>query len=304
MDSSDGQWYVERVHGDLSLRMKLRSVLYSGRTRYQRVEIIETEPMGRTLVLDGKTQSAEIDEFVYHEALVHPALLTHPQPRHVFIAGGGEGATLREVLKHRTVQRAVMADLDGELVEVCKRQLPAWHAGAFDDPRTELFAGDARQALESSDSPYDAIIVDVTDPMENGPSLALFTRSFYELALRRLTPQGVLVTQAGPAALSMTGVFTPVTHTLETVAGLVYPYRVNMVSFGCDWGFAMASLGDAPTALTPAEVDRRVRERIAGNLRFYDGMTHAGIFGLPKWLREAIAAETTVLTEETQVFLA
>ncbi len=298
--STEDEWYVESVQPTLFQQLKLTARIYSGRTAYQQVEVIETDPLGRTLVLDGKTQSAEGDEFIYHEALVHPGLIAHPGPRDVFIAGGGEGATLREVLAHRTVDRVVMADLDRELVELCKELLPSWHRGAFDDPRAELVFGDARRVLEEREQPFDAIVIDVTDPAETGPSLPLFTDSFYRLALSRLRPGGVLVTQAGPAALGMSRVFSAICHTVHEAAGSVAPYRVDMLSFGSSWGFAMTG---ATTALTAEEIDGRIRERVATDLRLYDGAAHAGLFSLPRWLRHDLDNEDRVITDDAPVFL-
>ena len=116
MDLS-GKWYLETVFPDLAVMLQVREVLHSGQTAYQKVDVLESEIFGRSLVLDGKTQSTERDEHVYHEALVHPAMLFHPCPRTVFIGGGGEGGTLREVLCHRSVERVVMLDLDKEVVD-------------------------------------------------------------------------------------------------------------------------------------------------------------------------------------------
>jgi spermidine synthase len=300
--STGDEWYVESVQPTLFQQLKLAARIYSGHTAYQQVEVIETDPLGRTLVLDGKTQSAEGDEFIYHEALVHPGLIAHPGPRDVFIAGGGEGATLREVLAHRTVERVLMADLDRELVELCKELLPSWHRGAFDDPRAELVFGDARRLLEEQDQRFDAIVIDVTDPAETGPSLPLFTESFYRLALSRLRPGGVLVTQAGPAALGMSRVFAAICRTLREAAGTVAPYRVDMLSFGSNWGFAMTGATTA-AALTAEEIDGRIRERVATDLRLYDGAAHAGLFSLPRWLRHDLDSAGRVITEDSPVFL-
>jgi spermidine synthase len=131
----EGDWFVDQDSpGDL-VAVRREEVLAAGRTPFQEYEIFVSSLWGMALILDGRLQSAELDEFVYHEALVHPALVAHPDPRRVLVMGGGEGATLREVLRHRPVSRAVMVDLDGELVEVCRRHLPSFHEGAFDDPR-------------------------------------------------------------------------------------------------------------------------------------------------------------------------
>ena len=129
---------------------RLRRVLYQGRTRWQNVLIADTYNYDRVLMLDGAIQSAESDESLYHELLVQPAMLAHDEPRDVLIIGGGEGATLREVLSHASVRRAVMVDLDRELVELCREHLFQWHQGAFDDPRCELLAEDGRAYLELS----------------------------------------------------------------------------------------------------------------------------------------------------------
>ena len=133
-------------------------------------------------------------------------------------------------------------------------------------------------------------------------SLPLFTESFYRLALSRLRPGGVLVTQAGPAALGMSRVFTAVCHTLGRAAGNVAPYRVDMLSFGSSWGLAMAG-APTVTALTAREVDDRIRERVATELRLYDGAAHAGLFSLPRWLRRELESEHRVITEDSPVFL-
>ena len=302
-DLPPGQaWYTEPVRATLHHSLVLKHVIFSGATALQRVDILDTDPFGKTLVLDGKTQSAAADEFIYHEALVHPALVAHDAPADVFIAGGGEGATLREVLAHRTVRRAVMADLDGELVGLCREHLPEWHAGAFDDPRAELEIGDARAALERRGAEFDVIVIDVTDPTEAGPSLPLFTAEFYAMAARRLKPGGVLVTQAGPATLGMTKALTAIRHTVAQAFGRADAYAAEVPSFGGAWGFVIAGGPDA-AALDAAEADRRVAERVERSLRFYDGKTNQGVFALPKWLRERLAAERHVIRPDAPVYI-
>ena len=138
-----GGWIEFSLAAGERAAYEVTRVLYEGRTRFQEVRIVETRPYGLALFLDGAPQSAVADEFVYHEALVHPALVAHPSPRRVLIAGGGEGATLREVLRHPTVEQATMVDIDGELVELARRHLEPMHRGAFDDPRARVIVGDA-----------------------------------------------------------------------------------------------------------------------------------------------------------------
>ena len=146
-DSRD--WITEAITPNLLQLTEVSRRVYSGHTPFQKVEIVDTVSFGRVLLLDGKTQSTEADEFVYHESLVHPVLLSIPDPKRVFIGGGGEGATLREVLRHRSVKEAVMVDLDAEVVALCREHLATWHQGAFDDPRTTLVHDDALTFLET-----------------------------------------------------------------------------------------------------------------------------------------------------------
>src|SRR4051794_33786989 len=174
----------------------LTQVVLRQQTQFQLLEIVDTLSHGRALYLDNKIQSAELDEFIYHEALVHPALILAGTPRRVFVAGGGEGATLREVLRYPSVERVVMVDIDAEAVQACRTHLRAWHQGAYDDPRVELVHADARQALAESAEQFDAIVVDITDPLTDGPSYRLFTREFYSLVAERLAPHGALAVQA------------------------------------------------------------------------------------------------------------
>jgi len=147
------------------------------------------------LILDNEFQSAERDEFIYHESLVQPAMVLHPRdefiyheslvqpamvlhpdPKKVAIIGGGEGAAIREVLSHKTVDTAVMVDLDEKVVECAKEYLPSFHDGSFSDERTTLLFEDGRKFMEETDVTFDVIIIDITCPLESGPAYKLFTR--------------------------------------------------------------------------------------------------------------------------------
>ena len=298
-----GNWFMESVSPDLAVMLRVREILYSGETPYQKVEIIDSEVFGRTLVLDGKTQSTERDEFVYHETLVHPAMLCHPDPRRVFIGGGGEGGTLREVLAHRTVQEVTMLDLDREVVDLCRRYLPNHHQGSFDDPRTSLLHQDARGFLAEDGEGYDVIILDLVDPLEGGTAFLLYTEEFYRIARARLNSGGVLVTQSGPAGLpNHQECFTTIYNTLRRVFVHAAGAQVHVPAFQTLWGFTLAS--DSP--LLPAEgqsVDELLADRVSIGLKHYDGETHRGMFSLPKYLRNGLENETRVNRDAAPVFM-
>ena len=303
MEEITGKWLLETVYPDLAVMLRVQQVLFSGRTEYQHVEVVESNLYGRSLVLDGKTQSTERDEHIYHQALVQPAMLLHPNPVDVFIGGGGEGGTLREVLSHRSVARAVMLDLDQQVVELCRQYLPEHHQGSFDDPRAQLLHQDARAYLNSGGDAFDVMVMDLVDPMEGGPAYLLYTRQYYEIAKSRLKEGGLLVTQSGPAGLlSHQECFTTINRTLSSTFAYCVGYQVHVPAFQTLWGFNIAS--DSPVRTLDAdEVNRLIAERLGRELDFYDGETHQSMFNLPKFLRSGIANETRVNLDEAPVFM-
>jgi len=277
-------------------------MLYSGQTRFQKIEILRSGAYGRFLTLDGKIQSSEADEFVYHEALVQPPMLAHPQPETVFIAGGGEGATLREVLAHDTVKRAVMVDIDAEVIEVCRRLLPEYSQGAFDDPRTELLHSDARKYLEESQESFDVIIIDLPEPIEEGPAYLLYTQEFYHIVRERLTANGIISVQSGSASWTELENLSAVSNTLKSVFPIVRIYQTDIPSFGGPWGFCVAADKLDPAACSAADIDRRIAERSLKHLRFYDGITHQAVFSLPRHIRDELAKPGRLIADDAPLF--
>ncbi|MFO7996094.1 MAG: polyamine aminopropyltransferase [Dehalococcoidia bacterium] len=300
-DPDKHKWFSDYVSPDLTVLHSIKERIYSGRTEFQSVDIVSTGSFGVCLILDGKVQSSEADEFVYHEALVHPVMLTHPHPQTVFIAGGGEGATLREVLTHKTVKRAVMVDIDKEVVDICRRFLPSWHQDAFDDPRTEVHFVDARKYLEESSSRFDVIIIDLVDPLEEGPARLLYTREFYQTLKQRLGRDGIMAVQAEPAEWRNSDNFTAIASTLRNVFPVARPYQIHVPSFLSLWGFVSASQSLDPSELTPEEIDARISTRISKKLKSYDGLTHRAMFTIPKHIRQELATTTKVITDKEPI---
>jgi spermidine synthase len=266
-------------------------------TKFQQMEILETAHYGKCLVLDGRMQSTAADEFVYHEALVHPALILPDRPQTALVIGGGEGATLREVLRWRSIRKAVMVDIDDAVVDACRQHLPEMHQGAFADPRTELRHEDARAYLETTRERFDVIVHDLTEPMEEGPACFLFTREFFRLLSDRLTDQGVLTMQAGMTKVGELDFYCAMGRTLREVFPVVAPYQVFMSSFGTPWGFMAAAKAGDPRTLAPEIVDRRLAEGVTGELGFYDGLAHRHLFSLPKHLRGALDRSGRLVTD-------
>lgn len=301
-ESKSYKWFLDSLSPVEGHMHGIDTIIYTKQTAYQKVEIIDTFSYGRCLILDGKMQSSEADEFIYHEALVHPAMLTHPNPKKVFVVGGGEGATVREILRYSSVERVVMVDIDQEVVESCREHLPSWHAGAFDDPRTVLAYQDARLWLEETRETYDIIIIDISEPVEEGPAYLLYTKEFYALVTERLSPDGIISLQAGTTSAKNLLNFTSVYQTLKQSFPVVSGYQACIPSFGLPWGFALASKQFDPQALDIKEVNQRIADRVTGDLLYYDGETHQGQFLLPKHVRREMALQDRIIEDNHPLF--
>jgi len=298
---------TEEIEPGLRVHYGIKKLYGSTETKWQQVDFVDLEPFGKTLVIDGLIQSTQCDEFVYHECLVHPAMLLHPNPKRVYIGGGGEGSTAREVLKHKSVTKCVMVDIDGEVVKFCKDNLPE-NAEAFADPRFELHIEDAKKILEESTEPFDVIIMDLDDPLEGGPCYQLYTKEFYEMAKSKLAPNGILVTQSGAAGIKMhKDVWAPIHSTLKAVFPKVSAYNQAVYSFIDEWGWNIAFTDTSRSvALTPEQVDKLIVERMgsASSMKFLDGISWQGVMATSKRHRETLAKETTVMsTSGTHKFM-
>ncbi|NPB04359.1 MAG: polyamine aminopropyltransferase [Thermotogae bacterium] len=298
----EGTWYLEKHTEDLLFLHKIKRHIYHGKTAYQKVDIVEVEVFGKALFLDGKIQSAQIDEAIYHEALVHPAMLTHPDPKKVIILGGGEGATLREALRH-PIERATMVDIDEQLVKLCEAYLPEWHAGAFYDERSKLIFADARSFLENSDETYDVVISDLTEPLEGGPSVMLFTKEFYTTVYKRLSEDGVLVVQSASADPYYNQFVRDVYVTLKEIFPVVRVYHAPIFSFQMDWAFTLASKGRDPKHIPLQEIERRISD-FASSLFFYTPQLHGALFELPKFLQDALSSGRVITDENPPIWTA
>jgi spermidine synthase len=218
------------------------------------------------------------------------------------IVGGGEGATLREVLRHKTVEKVLMVDIDDEVVDSCRKYLPEWSAGAFEDPRTDLQYMDARKYLEETQDVYDIIIIDISEPVQEGPAYLLYTREFYHTVHKRLIPNGVISLKAGTTAVNSLLCFSSVYQTLKSVFPVVRPYQACIPSFGLPWGFAIASKELDPKKVSEEDLDQRIARRVTGELRYYNGEAHHGQFLLPKVITAQMEREKRIIEDNQPLY--
>jgi spermidine synthase len=271
----EGEIFLEppELEGHLGLALKVDKVLHQTQTRFQHLAVVEAGPLGRVLLLDGAIQITTADEAAYHEMLAHVPLLTHPDPRRVLIIGGGDGGTLREVLRHRGVERCELCEIDGEVIEASRRFLPRV-ACALDDPRARVRVEDGVAFLRGREAAYDVILVDSSDP--EGPARGLFGREFYAEVRRALRPGGLAAGQAesfafyGPLVAEMMGF-------LAEMFPLAMYYQAQVPSYlGGAIGFALSSLG--PDPLEGPDLRRLAG---LGPLAHYTASLHQAAFALP-----------------------
>jgi spermidine synthase len=274
-------WYDEVFENSLRCGLKVKRTLFSDKSEFQRVEIVETDLLGKALALDDLWMTAEGDEKSYHEMLVHPAMTTAPSIERVLIIGGGDGGTAREVLRYAEVQHVDLVEIDGMVVEACKEHLPEI-GSAWDDPRLHVHIQDGIQWSRRTDlKPYDVIIVDGSDPV--GPAKGLFDEDFYRGCENLLAADGVFVTQSESPVL-FRDVHLDMIGVMKKAFENVHPYYGNVMIYpGGFWSWTYAS-----NAVSPKEIiDARV-EFISEITEIYNRDIHLGAFAIPNHIRRAL----------------
>jgi spermidine synthase len=298
---SDTKAIHEPLGQGISVIYELDEILVDIETEHQRLTVAETPAYGRALFLDGLIQSSEADECLWHEPLIHPAVLIHGDPKRVLVGGAGEGASLRELLRHPGIETIVAVDLDPAVVEACREWLPSWHQGSFDDPRVELRFEDVQATLAAAaDGSYDIIVLDITDPVDEGPSVDLFTTEFFTEVARVLTADGILVLQAGELDPHDMRVARTVRSTVSAVFPWGHLLMTYVPSFHALWSVRLA--GKREFELEPAGLAERIAK--LDGLRMYDIETHRALIHMPKFLAERLAEPGRVVHAADERLLA
>ncbi|MBW1954125.1 MAG: polyamine aminopropyltransferase [Deltaproteobacteria bacterium] len=265
----------------LEYRYAVDQVLLKTRSRFQEIQVIENPVFGRMLWLDQAVQTAEKDEFVYHEMLGHVPAVIHGSPEDVLIIGGGDGGLLREVLKHESLKRIELVDIDAAVVDVSRRYLPFTHR-AFEDPRVHLFFDDGMRFVTDKTRAYDLILVDSTDPV--GPGEHLYQPAFYEACKAALKEGGLFTAQALSVWLQekeQAAMFQNMAKVFERIA----PYLATVPTYpGALWAFAIGS----DRFFSPDAFDRSYARDLSGVCRYYNPMIHESAFCLPNFMIERL----------------
>lgn len=265
-------------------------LIEAGHTPYQSYDIWETPELGKLFRLDGFFMTSERDEFFYHENLVHPAAISHPAPRSALIIGGGDGGAAEELFKHPSMERIVLVELDGKVIDIAREHFFCIHRGALDDPRLELRVADGlthvRSLAARQRERFDLILLDLTDPI--GPAEALYAEPFLRDCATLLGNDGLITIHTGAPFFQPVRV-AGLVATLRRLFPRVCPYFVYIPLYGSLWGMATASQTTDPARLAPDEVDQRIAIRSLEHLQHYNGATHQAQQALPNYLRQLLA---------------
>jgi spermidine synthase len=261
------------------------TLIESLRTPFQLIEVFDTPALGKLMRIDGANMTSERDEFFYHESLVHPAAIAHPAPRNVLIIGGGDGGSSEEILKHPSVERVVLVELDQGVIDIAKKYFHSVHRDVFSNPKLDVRIADGAAFITTTTKRFDLIYLDLTDPI--GTAEALYTQSFYRDCKRALAAGGALVLHIG-SPFSHPARVTESVANLRAVYSHVSPYFAHIPSYGALWGFAIASDTIDSRAISAAEIEQRLSQRGVADRQFYNGQTHAAMHALPEYIKALI----------------
>jgi spermidine synthase len=282
----DRQFMYEYLNENYGFFIRSSKHLEQGHTGFQSLEIHETPQFGKLFRLDGFNMTSEREEFVYHENMAHPAAIAHPAPKRALVIGGGDGGLAEEVLKHPSIERLVMVELDGKVIEIAKQHFASVHRGVFANPKLEVIVGDGLDYLRQTDRKFDLVLLDLPDPV--GPAEMLYEEAFFADCKRVLNPGGALTLHMG-SPWGQPDRVRAIHGRLAKLFRVVRPYTMFIPLYGNLWAMAVCSDALDPTLLTPAEVEKRIATRRLEHLQYYNGGTHAAVFALPNFVRDLMA---------------
>lgn len=274
-------WFTEKQTPDVGITCRMNKTLHVEKSEFQDIALIETRQFGRMLVLDGAVQTTVEDEFVYHEMITHVPLFTHPEPKKVVVIGGGDGGAIREILKHPSIQKAYLVEIDKKVVDVSKKYLPEISC-ALDDERAEVVIEDGIKFVKENKGEFDVIMVDSTDPI--GPAVGLFAKDFYQSIYEALKDDGIFVAQTESPFFSKE-LISRVFRDIKGIFPITKLYLCSVPTYPSGlWSFTMGS-----KKYNPLEIpDGRIREL---DTKYYCREIHRAAFALPKFVKRLISED-------------
>jgi spermidine synthase len=279
-------WFDEQLHTGYRTRFETNNIIYETGNNLQRSLVFEHGRLGRVLMIDDIVQTTEADEFVYHESMTHIPILAHGKVENVLVIGGGDGGMIEEVLKHKSVKKVVMVEIDRAVVDIAEQFLPTIHKGAFNDPRLTLVIADGFEYVKDTEDRFDVIIVDSCDPV--GPAQILFSEDFYARCKRCLTSGGVLATQSGTPfwqAEELTNCNKRLRNLFKDASCFVAAvplYAGGFMAFG--WATDNTDLRKVPLET----LEERFKSADIAT-QYYTPAVHRGAFSLPPYVQKLLS---------------
>jgi spermidine synthase len=285
-------WFFEsslpQTEGDIKIGFKVRKKVYSGKSKYQKIEIFDTFALGRILVLDGIIQLSQNYEFIYHEMISHLPLFYHPNPQKVLIVGGGDGGVLREVLKH-PLKEIFLVEIDPKIIEISKKYLPFLKLkSSLKEKNVKIFFDDGANFIKKFKSFFDVIICDSTDP--SGSSRVLFAENFYKDVFDALSKNGVFITQSGNFLQQIFEIKNNYKK-LKKFFLFVKIHRAAVFDYQLtDFSFILASKRIDFEKFNFKKIKKRFKnlERSFGKLKYYSPEIHFSSGILPQFYKDKI----------------
>ena len=276
------QFYKEITPAGFGIAIKIKEVLFSAQSPFQKVEILDSDSaLGKILTLDDLMMTTEGDEFFYHEMISHIPMMNHKDPKSVLVIGGGDGGTVREVLKHSTVEKVVLCEIDGMVIDVCKEHLPTI-AGMLDDPRVEVLVEDAIEFIKDKENEYDIVLIDSTDPM--GPGEGLFTEEFYTNVKKSLKKGGIVAAQSESPVVNKEEI-KKMYSLLKKVFPITSTFTSPIPTYpGGYWAWAFCSEEVEPLSY----IDEKRCEEVTKTCKVYNKDYHQARFALPNFLKNLL----------------
>ncbi len=272
---------IYEVESGRTMKLKVIDKLVTYDSKFQKIEIYETKSFGKLLVLDGVFMTTELDEMGYHEMIAHVPMCVHPAPKRVLVIGGGDGGTLREVLKHKEVEKADICEIDGDVIRLCKEYMPALSC-SFDDPRVTVYTEDGAKFIAERKNAYDIILVDSSDPI--GPAAVLFSEQFYKNVSQCLDSDGIASTQSESIFYHSNIIVTLANYNKKYFKVPSYYYTMVPTYPSGMIGFSFCSKKYHP-------LNDFIQERaqvLLPQLQYYNPDIHRGAFALPQFIKSKL----------------
>jgi len=273
--------YDETLHEGWKQSFRIEEKLFEDKTELQHLVLFQSSMWGRVLALDGVIQTTENDEFVYHEMLAHVPILSHGQAKNVLVVGGGDGGLIREVLRHKNIEKVTLVEIDSSVITFSKQYLPMLSKGAFEDPRLKVVIEDGCKFVKETKDRYDVILCDSTDPI--GPGKVLFTSEFYGDCKAVLTENGIFVCQSGVPVVQPDEFRKTYQNLSEHFEDCGFYLAVIPTYVGGHMALGWGTNNKNAQDVSLEELSKQL-ENISGKMRYYTPAVHKGSFSLPQFM--------------------